>query len=159
YLIYRYISRRKFYQMLANRFNTIDDALQPLDQQPISLALSRLLKDQYDYFQTELISLHEKQQEQLIFIDRWVHQMKTPLSVIELMAHDLDEPDASSLREEVDRLKTGLTTALYMARLRNIEQDFNIKRMNIKAIIQDILKENRRLLIRHGIYPKTELAN
>src|SRR5690625_1710134 len=157
YLLYKYFSRRRFYQTLTKRMMSIDESLQPLDQQPVSIALKELLRNQYDQFQGELISLQEKQQEQLIFIDRWVHQMKTPLSVIELMAHDLDEPEASSLREEVDRLKTGLTTALYMARLRNIEHDFTVKRVNLKTVIQEILAENRRLFIRHGIYPKLKV--
>src|SRR5690625_1328096 len=136
---------------------SIDESLQPLDQQPVSIALRELLRNQYDQFQGELISLQEKQQEQLIFIDRWVHQMKTPLSVLELMARDLDEPEASSLREEVDRLKTGLTTALYMARLRNIEQDFNVKRVDLKTAVQEIIADQRRLFIRQGILPKVEI--
>lgn len=157
YLVYRYVSHRNLYSMLTEQISTLDESLQPLDQQPISLALNQLLRKQYDHFQTELISLHEKQKEQLVFIDRWVHQMKTPLSVIELMAHELDEPEASSLREEVDRLKTGLTTALHMARLRNLEHDFTVKRVNLKTVIQEILAENRRLFIRHGIYPKLKV--
>jgi len=159
YLVYQYVSRRKYYNILTKQLTTLDDSLQPLDERPISLALGRLLRNQYDLFQTELISLYEKQNEQLIFIDRWVHQMKTPLSVIELMAHELDEPEASSLREEADRLKAGLTTALYMARLRNIEHDFNIKQVNVKTVIQEILVDNRRLFIRHGIYPNVNIVD
>jgi len=157
YLCYQYVSHRKFYQILTKQLHVLDDSLQPLDPRPISTALGHLLKNQYELYQEKIISLDEKQKEQLIFIDRWVHQMKTPLSVIELLAQELDEPEASSLREEADRLKTGLTTALYMARLRNIEQDFNIKRVRVNTLIQDVLDENKRLFIRHGVYPKVHV--
>ena len=61
-------------------------------------------------------------------MDRWVHQMKTPLSVIELTAQTLDEPESSSIREETDRMRNGLNTVLYMARLRTIKEDFQIER-------------------------------
>src|SRR5699024_12237279 len=44
---------------------------------------------------------------QLIFIDLWVHQMKTPISVIELMARDLDEPYSSSIRDKNEKLQNG----------------------------------------------------
>lgn len=159
YLIYRYVSQRKLYQLLSRQIQSLDESLQPLDDHPLSQAVYQLLRKQYDHFQGEIISLHEKQKEHLIFIDRWVHQMKTPLSVIELMTHDLDEPEASSLREEADRLKTGLTTALYMMRLRNIEHDFNVKRLNLREMIQNIIADQRRLLIRHGIYPKMKIPD
>src|SRR5690625_2969118 len=48
YLVYQYVSRRKYYNMLTKQLTTLDDSLQPLDERPISLALGRLLRNQYD---------------------------------------------------------------------------------------------------------------
>ena len=74
-------------------------------------------------------------------MDQWVHQMKTPLSVIELIAQDLDEPDSSNIREETDRMKTGLNTILYMARFRTIEQDFHIKPVELAKLVSEVNHE------------------
>jgi len=82
--------------------------------------------------------------------------MKTPLSVIELTAQNLDEPESSNIREETERMKTGLNTVLYMARLRTIEQDFRIKPVCLENVIHEINQENKRFFIRNEVYPKLE---
>src|SRR5699024_8748941 len=74
--------------------------------------------------------------------------------VIELMAKELDEPESSSFREETDRLKTGLNMALYMARLKTIEQDLHIEKITLLPLIQEVSQHNKRLFIRNGIYPE-----
>ncbi|WP_338157675.1 histidine kinase dimerization/phospho-acceptor domain-containing protein, partial [Piscibacillus halophilus] len=106
---------------------TLDESLETTDQAPISEALDQLLSSQYRLYQEALQKVEERQHEHLLFMDRWVHQMKTPLSVIELTARTLDEPESSSIREETDRMRNGLNTVLYMARLRTIAEDFQIK--------------------------------
>jgi two-component system, OmpR family, sensor histidine kinase YxdK len=153
YLVYYYLSRRKFYRRLTNELASLDDSLQTTEPSPISQALDHLLKDQYKYYQARIKALESKQDEHLKFMDQWVHQMKTPLSVIELIAQNLDEPDSSSIREETDRMKTGLNTILYMARLRTIEQDFQIKPVNLSKLLNDVNRENKRFYIRNQVYP------
>ena len=74
-------------------------------------------------------------------MDRWVHQMKTPLSVIELTAQTLDEPESLSIREEMDRMRNGLNTVLYMARLRTIEEDFQIKPVNLSKLVHEMIRK------------------
>ena len=87
-------------------------------------------------------------------MDRWVHQMKTPLSVIELTAQTLDEPESSSIREETDRMRNGLNTVLYMARLRTIAEDFQIKPVILPKLVHEVNQENKRFYIRHEVYPQ-----
>lgn len=154
YLLYHYLSRKKFYQRLTVPMKSIDDSLESLDQVPISESLSNLLKTQYSTYQQQIVAMSKDQEEHLIFMDRWIHQMKTPLSVLELMAKDLDEPESSDFREELDRLKHGLNMVLYMARLRTIEKDFHIKKINLVKLIQDVNQENKRFYIRNNIYPQ-----
>ncbi|MCS0825916.1 sensor histidine kinase [Cytobacillus firmus] len=153
YLTYHYFSRRKFYKRLTEELASLDDSFQTTENSPISQALDHLLKEQYRHYQTRIKELESRQEEHLKFMDQWVHQMKTPLSVIELIAQNLDEPDSSSIREETDRMKTGLNTILYMARLRTIEQDFHIKPVHLSQIIHEVNGENKRLYIRNGVYP------
>ncbi|WP_078378818.1 sensor histidine kinase [Sutcliffiella halmapala] len=158
YLFYHYYSRRKYYEMLSNPLANLDDSLQKLEQAPISEALDNLLKSQYKLYQQQIKTLTHQQEEHLKFMDQWVHQMKTPLSVIELTAQSLDEPDSSSIREETERMKTGLNTILYMARLRSIEQDFHIKPVLLTKIVNEVNGENKRFYIRNQVYPKLEVA-
>lgn len=157
YLAYHYVSRRRFYKRLSEPLASLNDSLQRTEQAPVSAALDQLLKDQYRLYKNQIKTLEHQQEQHLKFMDQWVHQMKTPLSVIELTAQNLDEPDSSNIREETDRMKTGLNTILYMARLRSIEQDFHIKPVLLSKIVHEVNKENRRFYIRNKVYPKLEV--
>lgn len=158
YLLYHYVSRRQFYRRLQTPIRSLDETLETLDGTPISESLYQLLKSQYSVYQEQMMELKKKQEEHFIFMDRWVHQMKTPLSVIELMAKDLDEPESSSFREETDRLKTGLQMVLSMARLRSIERDFQIKKISLIDLVKNVNNEHKRLFIRNNIFPQIKEA-
>ncbi|MBO0962282.1 sensor histidine kinase [Neobacillus sp. MM2021_6] len=157
YLTYYYVSRQKLYQRLNQPLESLDDSFQKTDQAPISIAFDQVLRNQYILFQSQLESAEREQAEHRKFMDQWVHQMKTPLSVIELTAQNLDEPESSSIREETDRMKTGLNTVLYMARLRTIEQDFHIKPVNLVPLVVEVNGEHKRVYIRNNVYPKLEV--
>ncbi|MGN9867219.1 sensor histidine kinase [Bacillus swezeyi] len=158
YLFYHYYTRRKFYERISSRLVSLDDTFLKTNQpqSPLSEALEQLLKSQYRHYRHELKALESGKKEHLTFMDQWVHQMKTPLSVIELTAQNLDEPESSSIREETERIKTGLNTILYMARLRTIEQDFRVKPVVLADIVHEVNQENKRFYIRSQVYPKFE---
>lgn len=156
YLTYYFVSRRGFYKRLNEPLDSLEDSLQKTGNVPVSEALDKLLRDQYRYYKNQIHTMELQQEQHLQFMDQWVHQMKTPLSVIELTAQNLDEPDSSNIREETDRMKTGLNTILYMARLRSIEQDFQIKSVQLSKIVHEVNKENRRFFIRSKVYPRLE---
>jgi len=154
YFLYRYYSRKDFYQRLQKPLETLDDSLETTKQSSLSEALNELLLAQYRLYREEIQKAEERQDEHLMFMDRWVHQMKTPLSVIELTAQTLDEPESSSLREETERMRNGLHTVLYMARLRSIAEDFHIKPVTLSKVIHDVNQENKRYYIRSEVYPQ-----
>src|SRR5699024_455291 len=108
YLFYYFITRRSIYRKKQDEFVGLSDGLTFLGYYPLPEHLQQILRDQYKAFESEIISLESDQKEYLTYIDLWAHQMKTPLSVIELMAQDADEPLSSDLREEVERMKNGL---------------------------------------------------
>ncbi|RKQ29977.1 sensor histidine kinase [Oceanobacillus halophilus] len=154
YLIYKYVTRKKFYQRLQKPIETQEESLETTERAPISEALHQLLLSQYRSYQEELQKAEDRQDEHLLFMDRWVHQMKTPLSVIELTAQTLDEPESSSIREETDRMRNGLHTVLYMARLRTISEDFQINPVPLSKLIRDVNQDNKRFYIRNEVYPQ-----
>src|SRR5690625_7786241 len=102
------------------------------------MALDELLKSQYKQYQQTIQSITRNQENHRLYMDRWVHQMKTPLSVIEFTAESLDEPESSNIREETERMKFGLNTVLYMVRLRTIEGDFKVKAIEVVGMVEDV---------------------
>src|SRR5699024_3545534 len=151
-----YATRKTFYQHLQKPFETLEESLRKEGNAPIVEALEELLKTQYKLYVKKINEIDKNKEDHFTFIDRWVHQMKTPLSVIELTAQNLDEPESSNIRKETERMKTGLNTVLYMARLRTIEQDFRVKPVRLDSLIHEVSQENKRFFIRNDVYPKLE---
>ena len=86
-------------------------------------------------------------------MNQWVHQMKTPLSVAELLIQEDGETDKKSLQEEIDRLKRGLDSVLMNARIDTFEQDMQVEQVNLKKLVSEIVSENKRLFITNHVYP------
>lgn len=138
---------------------TLNESIQDSDLTPLSMALDKLLQTQYQYYQNQLKKWERKQQEQMIFMNQWVHQMKTPLSVIELITQDAEDPRFDSINEETERIKKGLEMVLYAARLETFEQDFHVDRVPLLEMIDSVIHENKRLFIRSYVYPEVKVGS
>jgi len=94
-----------------------------------------------------------------VFINRWVHQMKTPLSVIQLTLQELEGVAADSMMEELERLRKGLEMVIYTSRLEHFEYDLMVEAVKLRKIVNQAIAENRRLFIRKGIMPDIQLGD
>ena len=158
YLTYRYVSHRRLYNKLSTPSNTLHESIQEMDSTPFSVAIQEVLGTQYNYYQQQLKTWEYKQKEHLTFLNQWVHQMKTPLSVIELITQEEDGESFESIAEEVDRMKYGLEMVLYMERLETFEQDFYVERVLLQDIVQEVVRENKLLFIRSYVYPEVKVS-
>ncbi|MCM3240317.1 sensor histidine kinase [Heyndrickxia oleronia] len=91
--------------------------------------------------------------EKATFMNQWVHQMKTPISVIQLMIQDYDDPVFQDIRKEIYKLEMGLKTVLYSSRLSLFEKDYQIERIPINTFIKELVKENKSLFFQFKVYP------
>ncbi|WP_136608619.1 sensor histidine kinase [Paenibacillus dokdonensis] len=157
YLVIRYIQFRKLYQRLnAMEFIPSNRELprEPLGDAPLPEAVQDMLRV-YDRYYQDKLSEHAKRIDQhIVFINRWVHQMKTPLSVIQLTLRDIDQTSAAdSIQEELERLRKGFEMVLYTSRLDQFEEDFRVEQIRLLQAVKEAVTENRRLFIRKGLQP------
>ncbi|WP_313801900.1 sensor histidine kinase [Cytobacillus sp.] len=155
YLIYRYIRNKGFYQRLANPLTSIDGLAN--DSQgagsPLAEGLQQLLKAQYSHYKKGLHTYKYRLEDHIQFINQWVHQMKTPVSVIHLMIQEEDEPKFKAIGDEVDRLKKGLEMVLYSARLETFDRDFYVETLHLESTVRSVTSSQKRLFIRKRIFP------
>ncbi|KEK22792.1 sensor histidine kinase [Bacillus gaemokensis] len=157
YLVFRYFTHRSFYERLANPMQSLDESVQESDFSSLSTALQELLEVQYRHYQNQLQLQERKNNDHLTFMNQWVHQMKTPLSVIELITQDEVDPRFESIGEETDKLKKGLDMALYVARLETFTQDFYVERVQLHRIVNESVHEHKRFFIRNFVYPELKI--
>ncbi|MWV45967.1 sensor histidine kinase [Paenibacillus sp. HJL G12] len=154
YLAFRYATHRGFYRALSRPLDTLADSVQSHEASPLPAALSELLETQYRQYQNMLQSWERKNADYLTFMNQWVHQMKTPLSVIEMVTQEEEDHRLTSISEETDRLRRGLEMVLYVARLDTFEQDFNVEQVALGQLVKDTVHELKRYFIRSHVYPE-----
>lgn len=158
FLGWQYIKTKNIYVLFKSNFNSIEETSLEQGDSFWGIHITALLRKQYQLFEKSLDQLNKKHQEHITFINQWVHQMKTPLSVIRLQleAH-AGEPYAHDISEEAFKLEKGLNMALYYARIDAFQSDFVIERTHLKSLILDSINQEKKLFIKNNIKPKVNI--
>ncbi|MFD1029842.1 sensor histidine kinase [Metaplanococcus flavidus] len=154
----RYIKRHRYYKKITENPDKMEHMLQKEGRSPEQIQIDLYLQKLYKVYQNEAQTLYASQNRHLQFMNQWVHQMKTPISVIQLLLQNPDELDKKSVSEEIDRLKASLDTVLMNARLDTFEQDMHIEQVNLHGLATEIITENKRLFISRQVYPVIEMG-
>lgn len=158
YLAYRCIALRRMYRRLADPSVPRGERLETLGEAPLAEAVAGMIRVYDREYEEELAARRSAMERHVTFIGRWVHQMKTPLSVLQLSAQEIEDEDlADSVREELDRLRQGLETVIYTSRLERFEQDLAVERVVLAVPVREALAEQRRLFIKRRISPVIEI--
>ena len=78
---------------------SLDESVQKSDFATVSVAFKNYLRCNIDIIKISA-NAREKNNDHLTFMNQWIHQMKTPLSVIELITQDEVDSRFESINEE-----------------------------------------------------------
>ncbi|NFA21610.1 HAMP domain-containing histidine kinase [Clostridium botulinum] len=160
YLILKYLNERKMYKSLEKKPEVFEDCLNSFGDSTLGKYLNEYTRELYSIYKFHMHENIKKQTEHLDFINQWVHQMKTPLSVIKLIIQENGEQQCiKDIKEETEKLEEGLNIALYNARLENFHNDFNVAEFDLKELVLDRVNYNKKLFIKNGVFPKVEMNN
>lgn len=157
FLVVRYLLRQKYLVQITQTPVKMEDALQKNAKTPEHDVTVQYLHALYKVYQYEVQALHARQDRHEKFMNQWVHQMKTPLAVLDLLLQEETELDKHSVQEEVDRLKRGLEMVLVNARIDKFEEDMQIEQVSLKAIVTKVINENKRLFIANRVFPDIQI--
>lgn len=126
----------------------------------------RLIRQMQGAYLGKLADAEEKRHFYEIFLTRFAHQMKTPLTVMQLLEQELkaivrETPDPvralellDSLAEERERLDHNLNLILQTARLTSFSFDVHIEPVEMVALLRDAVNEHKTAWIRRALYPR-----
>lgn len=158
FLAFRYCHHRQLYRLLTNGITDLKDAFLGLGSSELSISTSQVLKEFHSLYEAEIHKADKIHNEHLRFINQWVHQMKTPLSVMQLQLQEYEgEEIYYNMQEEIDKLKKGLNMAMYFARMDSFEKDFLVERISLIDIIRNTINEEKRTFIKNKIIPIIEI--
>ncbi|CAM3002113.1 sensor histidine kinase [Paenibacillus sediminis] len=130
-------------------------------------AFRYILESQYRLYMDKLNEQRLIVDGRNLFINQWVHQMKTPVSVIDLLVQQSDQMETVdetgrlllSVQEENERLAHGLDMMLHQARLEKFEMDVQIKRLDVKELLRFVINGHKQALVRSSIFPQISGPN
>ncbi|WP_048601769.1 sensor histidine kinase [Rubeoparvulum massiliense] len=164
-----YFRLRPFYRRLNHALDSkqmgMDAILQLSD--PVSeeqQAFNHVINQNYQHYIAELDRYKRSQEQHLNFTNQWVHHMKTPVSVISLLIqqgrNQQLSKEAEGLLQEIDeeneRFRHGLDMMLHLARINHFALDLRAEKVELIELVRSVINEERRLFIRHQLYPKLE---
>lgn len=159
FLIIRYLMRQRYLIKISQLPKTMEDVLQKNAKTPEAIQAEKYMHELYRLYKHELQSLYAGQKRHDQFMNQWVHQMKTPISVIELLLQDERPLDKKNVQEEIDRLRRGLDMVLVNARLENFEEDMQVEQIALKTIVTATVNENKRLFITKRVFPEIHIED
>ncbi|MBK1811257.1 sensor histidine kinase [Clostridium sp. YIM B02505] len=162
FIMYDYYRNKSFYNQLNSILNSEKDldyilnigSPNNFEQAMFKKVLLKLYKLSGD----KTIKYEEAHKQYMYFVNQWVHQMKTPVSVINLLLQEQvsegQKEVFESISEENEKLAHGLDMMLYNARLNGFNLDFNVESFDIISIAREVINDNKKSMIRHHIFPK-----
>lgn len=100
FLAVRYMLRRRYLSKITQLPTTMEEALQKNAKTTEYMQTEKYMQQLYYVYQNEVQSLYAKQTRQYKFMNQWIHQMKTPIAVLELLLQE-----ETSLDKKVCRRK------------------------------------------------------
>ena len=99
------------------------------------------------------------QREYREYVERWVHEIKAPLTAARLICRELDGDTRRKLTAELSQIEAHVERALFYARAENPEQDCLIRQIELEKIAAQAIENHRSLLIQNGIRVEMENMN
>lgn len=99
------------------------------------------------------------QREYREYVERWVHEIKAPITAARLICRELDGDTRRKLTVELSQIEAHVERALFYARAENPEQDCLFRQIELEKIAAQAIENHSSLLIQNGIRVETEGLN
>lgn len=162
-LLFRYIRRKKMYAHLNLERAEVDNLLIHQPQAPVEKAYANQIQLFHSLYLSKEDELKDFLYEQQLMISQTVHQMKTPISVIQLLiqTNQIKEPSLllewQKLRKECNKVSFSLNQLLTYSRSSQLLADLKIEQISIKGIVQEVTNDLKDYFIEMEIYPKSTI--
>lgn len=91
------------------------------------------------------------------YIERWVHEIKIPITSAKLLCENNKSNITNKIDEELEEINNFVEQALFYARLEQVSNDFMIRKTEIVEIIKNVIARNKKIMIQNNM--KVEIRN
>ncbi len=85
------------------------------------------------------------------YVEGWVHEIKTPISVCELIVGNKKNEDYIKISTELDRINFLVNQVIYSARINDINKNLKFEHLNLNKMLKKIILEHMKIFISKNI--------
>ena len=150
--LYDYIKRRNYYKGLIENLESLDKKylISDLIEDPTfidGIILKEVLYFANKSMNDEIGKLRNSMTEYEEYINIWVHEIKTPIATTKLIIENNKNDITKSIDEEINKIDNYIEQALYYAKSSYSNDDYIIKKINLKEVVNRVIRKNARSLI------------
>ena len=148
FLIIDYIGWKSTYKGIENALNAHEkiDTYLPEGEKLEQLLMRKIIDFKNEEKLEEIKVLKESLEEVNDYTTKWVHEIKVPISVCELIADKMEDEGlydtSKELRQEIERINFLINQVLYTSRASTYSQDFIVEEVNLGTLVKSIIKNN-----------------
>lgn len=124
-----------------------------------------LLEKDYQELLTELLfhknqkinSIKASRKDTLEYVTLWTHQIKTPLTALQLLAAEIEEPEKAEVRMHLFEIEQYSDMMLQYIRLEGNGTDYVLKPYQVRTMVNQAVKYFSRIFISKRITVKVEI--
>ncbi|MDV4150560.1 sensor histidine kinase [Clostridium sp. AL.422] len=160
YHIYDYFNRKRYYEDLLMNLESLDkkyliaDITKEgsfLESKILYYILNEVTKSMKD----DIAAFRINNKEYREYIELWVHEVKTPIASSKLIIENNKSELTESIDEEITKVESYIEQALFYARSNDLEKDYIIKELDLRSIVNKVIRRNSKLLIEKRIKIET----
>ena len=157
FLAYRLYATWNLYELFCQEKPELENFLLHAPRGRQERSYQALMQEFYREYVAKLIQLEDAKAQNKLMIYRWVHQLKTPLSVIQLIAQKNEyQADYKKIAQSASQIQYNLDQVLNLYKLDAMENDFHAERISLRQIAKDSINDLKSSFIERGIFPKLE---
>lgn len=151
--------RKRFYDYIEETFLELEEKsyLTALLDRPSFFDggfLYDLIKKDEKYFNDQLSEQRQNQKEYQEYVEGWIHEVKTPITIAKLIAENHRHDVTRSIDEELDKIENCVEQMLYYSKSESVEEDYRIKSVQLKELASAALRKNAKAMIEAKVAPK-----
>lgn len=157
FLLYRLYSTWDLYELFCNEKREMEDFLLHAPKSREEQNYQKLIQGFYRQYLAKLNDMEDRKAQDKLMIYRWVHQLKTPLSVIQLLAQKNGlHADHKKISQAATQIQYDLDQVLNIYKLDAIKNDLHVEPVPLRQIAKDSINELKSSFIGQGIFPKLD---
>lgn len=158
FLLCRLYATWNLYELFCKEDAQMEDFLLHAPRGRQERRYQKLLLTFYRRYLGRLGAMQDAAKQNKLMIYRWVHQLKTPLCVIELIAqNNALQPEYKKISRAAAQMQYDLDQVLNLYKLDAMENDLHAERVSLRQIARDSINELKSSFIARGIFPKLDV--